>query len=463
MSTAATAPDDVAPSEIRLATMPGGRLARLKGWMQDPIGYIERGRSLGDVVVSEVGGQQMWQLYLPRLIERVLVTNASNYNKATKGYRAMRVALGQGLVTSEGDLWKRQRRIANPAFRRKTIAAMADTMSECAVDLADDWATSAGGPSRDIAQDMTELTLRIACRTFFSVDVNGPEAHAIGDATAAVVKQFIFHMAFPVSRPELLPTPGNLRYWRALRTLDETVYGLVAARRASSERPHDLLSLFLEAVDDEDGTSMSDEQLRDELVTMMAAGHETTANGLAFTLMLLAQNPDQAARLQAELDEVLGGRPPTGADLRNLPFLDRVFAEGIRLYPPAWVHARCAVEDDFVEGLTIPKGSFTMLPQWAVHRDPRWWDAPERFDPDRFLPERSEGRPKFAYFPFSGGQRKCIGDHFAKMEAALILGTLVQRFDLRMDESHAVELDPGVTLRPKHGIKLFLTERRSAG
>ncbi len=451
MSTAALDPSVLPP--VRVTNVPGGRLTRLTAWFSDPLQALVDAREIGDVVVSDLGSMVMYQLYRPDHIERVLVRNAANYTKNTRGYRAMRVALGQGLVTSQGDFWKRQRRIAQPAFHRKVIAGMGDTMVDCAEGISDLWAASAAaGTERDVAHDMMEVTLRIACRTFFSVDVHGGEADRIGGATADVVRQFMFHMSFPTARPEILPTPGNWRFWRALKTLDKEVYGMLADRRAmTGEHPHDLMSMFLAAVDEETGEGMTDEQLRDELITMLAAGHETTANALCWTLHLLANNRDQLERVWAELDEVLEGRAPTAADLGKLPFLGRVLQEGMRLYPPAWVHARCAAEDDSFDGVTIPAGAIAILPQWAVHRDPRWWTDPERFDPDRFLPENSEGRPKFAYFPFSGGQRKCIGDRFAQMESILVLATLLQRYD-RKPSDRPVIPEPAVTLRPKTGI-----------
>ncbi len=458
MSSAAI--DSTALSAPGPAKVPGSRFSLLRGWISDPLAFMERAREHGDVVIADIGSQAMWMVFKPEYVQHVLVNNAKNYNKNTRGYRAMRLTAGQGLVTSEGDLWKRQRRIANPAFHRKSIAAMADVMVECSADMAAKWRASAqAGDSRDVAHDMMELTLRIACRTFFSVDVEGGAVDRIGDASDGVLKQFLFHMSFPVSKPEYLPTLGNYRYWKAKKILDDEVYGMVAERRASGEAKHDLLSMFLGAVDDETGESMSDEQLRDELITMLIAGHETTANALAWCLHLLAENPDQLARMHAEMDEVLGDRLPTAADLPNLPLADRVLSESLRLFPPAYVHARCTVDDDIIGGHRIPKGAFVTLPQWVIHRDPAYWEEPLKFDPDRWLPERSEGREKFAYFPFSGGARKCIGDRFAKMESVLALVTLLRTVQLAPTPGKAPQTDPSITLRPKNGVWLDLSAR----
>ena len=439
--------------------MLGSRFTQLRSWVADPLAFMERARKQGDVVVADIGSQQMWMLFKPEYIEHVLLKNAKNYSKNTRGYRAMRVAVGQGLVTSDGDLWKRQRRIANPAFHRKSIAKMADAMVDCSVEMSEEWrASAAQGESRDVGHDMMALTLRISCRTFFSVDVSGG-VDRIGDASTDILGQFLFHMSFPVSKPEYLPTPGNYRYWQSLKVLRAEVQKMVADRRASGAQKHDLLSMFLGAVDEETGESMSDEQLRDELITMLIAGHETTANALAWCLHLLAENPEVLTRLQAEIDEVVGDRPPTAADLPNLPFADRVLSESLRLFPPAYVFARCTEEDDVIDGHLIPAGSFVTLPAWVLHRDPRLWDSPLQFDPDRWLPERGEGREKFAYFPFSGGARKCIGDRFAKMESLLALATLLQAVTFTSTAGRSPVTNPSITLGSKGGIWLDLSPR----
>jgi cytochrome P450 len=420
--------------------------------MTDPFGYLDDIRDYGDLVYAPLMGDGTWFVLAPEHVDSVL-RNVSTYAKNTRGYRAARIALGDGLVTSQGDKWKLQRRIVNPAFRRATVDKMAGVMVECAVDLRKEWQASIDRDTpRDVADDMTALTLRIACRTLFSTDVAGGLVDRIGKATSDIVNQFLFHMSFPFPRPEYLPTLGNLRYWRALRTLNTAVNDMVAARLASDDHPHDMLSLFLGAVDEETSTGMDEQQLRDELVTMLSAGHETTANALGFALHLLAEHPDVLGRVHAELDEVLDGRAPTAADVPNLPFLARVIEESMRLYPPVWIHARSAEKEDRLGGQRIAPGEIMVLSQWAIHRDARYWTDPLRFDPDRFLPERSEGRPKYAWFGFSGGQRKCIGDHFARLETVLVLATLLSSVRLSSEAGKPVELDAGVTLGPKRGI-----------
>ena len=431
---------------------PGTRLSQLRRFMTDPFRYLEDIRDCGDLVYAPLMGDGTWFVMAPDHVDHVL-RNVSVYAKNTRGYRAMRIALGDGLVTSQGDKWKQQRRIVNPAFRRATIDAMAGVMVESAADLSVAWRASVrSGRARDVADDMTSLTLRIACRTLFSADVGGGQVERIGKATGHIVNQFMFHMSFPFPRPEYLPTLGNLRYWRALRTLDRAVDTMVRERLASDDHPHDLLSMFLAAVDEETDTGMSAQQLRDELVTMLSAGHETTANALGFALHLLAENPAALERVHRELDEVLDGRMPSAADVPQLPYLARAIQESMRLYPPVWIHARSAEKPDEIGGQRIAPGEIMVLPQWAIHRDARYWPDPLRFDPDRFLPDRSEDRPKYAWFGFSGGQRKCIGDHFARLETVLVLATLLSSVRIESVRNKPVELEAGVTLGAKRGI-----------
>lgn len=458
MSTAAL--DATLPNAPQIA---GNRLSQLRDWLRDPLDFLERAhREYGDVVGSRTAREPIVHLFHPDHIQHILVNNAGNYTKDTRGYRAIKLGAGLGLVTSQGELWKRQRRIVNPAFHRKNLATMADAMVECTDDLATEWAAQGDTP-RDVAEDMVQLTLRIACRTFFSADVGSRRGDRIAHAGTALVSMFLFHMAVPFPWPEYLPTPGNLKFWRAVRALDEEVYALVAERRADPDPPPDLLSMLLNAVDDETGQGMSDRQLRDELVTLLVAGHETTANGLAFALHLLATNPDWLHKVQGELDEVLGGRLPTGADFPKLDLTHRAFSEAIRLFPPAWVTARRCASDDVIGGYAVSEGSFTIVSPWVTHRDPAWWPDPLRYDPDRFLPEAVKSRPKLAYFPFAAGARKCIGDRFAQMEAVLILATLLQRFDLEPTSTDTPALAPGLTLRPKDGIWQRLEPRGTTG
>jgi cytochrome P450 len=316
---------------------------------------------------------------------------------------------------------------------------------------------------REVAfdQEMMALTLGIVAKTLFDADVAG-EAKEIGASLTTVVS---FFPRFTLPFAELLhrlPLPSNRRFEQARTRLDATVYRMIAERRRCGEDRGDLLSMLLSARDEEgDGTGMSDLQLRDELMTLFLAGHETTANALTWTFYLLAQNPEQEARLYAELDEVLGAEPPSPEDAVRLPFVERVFAESMRLYPPAWGIGRRTLEEVILGGYAIPEGSHVATSPWVTHRDPRFWPDPLRFDPDRFLPEAKAARPKFAYFPFGGGARVCIGESFAWMEGILIVAALAQRWRFRLAPGPAVAPQPLITLRPRHGIRM-VPELRAA-
>ncbi len=398
----------------------------------------------------------------PDAVRHVLVDNAKNYGKQTRGYAKLRHVLGNGLVTSEGDFWKRQRRIANPAFHRERIAHFGDVMVDCAEEMLDGWqARIASGEPFDVSREMMRVTLRVIGLTMLSTDVEGAAASQVGSALDEVLHLTVSRIYDMVSWPKWVPTPGNVRFDRAQGQLDAVVNGIIAQRRGQGPREdaggEDLLDMLMHARDGETGEAMTDAQLHDEAMTMFLAGHETTANALGWTLHLLSLHPDVERRLREEVASVLGGRRPALADMERLPYTDRVIKESMRLFPPVWVTARSVVEDDVVSGYRIPGGSWVFMSQYLTHRDPRFWENPEGFDPDRFLPEAEAARPKHAYFPFAAGPRKCIGEGFAVMEARLILAAIVQRTRLSLVPGFRVELDPTITLRPKSG--LWMTAR----
>ncbi|MHB8419502.1 MAG: cytochrome P450 [Myxococcales bacterium] len=394
----------------------------------------------------------------PDAVRHVLVDNAKNYGKQTRGYQKLRNVLGNGLVTSEGDFWKRQRRIANPAFHRERIAHFAEVMVDCAEKLVDGWQPRLQkGEPFDVSKEMMRVTLRVIGLTMLSTDVEGEAASAVGSALDEVLHLTVSRIYDMVSWPAWVPTPGNRRFGRAQAALDGVVNGIIAERRAGGAVHDDLLGMLMSAQDSETGEAMSDEQLHDEAMTMFLAGHETTANALGWTFYLLSLHPEVERKLRAEVTAALGGRRPTLADLERLPYTDRVIKESMRLYPPIWVTARSANEDDAISGYHIPKGSWVFMSQYLTHRDPRFWENPEGFDPDRFLPEAEAARPKHAYFPFAAGPRKCIGESFAVMEARLILASIVQRAKLSIVPGFRAELDPTITLRPQNG--LWMTAR----
>lgn len=389
----------------------------------------------------------------PDDVKRVLVDNSRNYGKRTVGYDKLRVFLGNGMLTSEGEFWRRQRRIAQPAFHRDRIGAFADTMVRMAGEMLDGWeAPAREGRGIDVDREMMAITLRIVASTLLSIDVSDKERE-VGDAVSLLIEFANDAITRILPIHEKLPTRKHQEFTAAAGALDEMVYGMIAERRRDPGDRGDLLSMFMNTVDEETGESMTDQQLRDEIMTMFLAGHETTANGLSWALYCLARDPDVRARLAAEVREVLAGRAPTLEDVPRLIYTRMIIDESLRLYPPVWLAGRNVVEDDVLGGYRVPRGELVFVSPYLTHRHPEFWPEPETFDPERFRPERVKARPRYAYFPFSGGPRKCIGDSFALMEMTLVLACIAQRFELELVPGHPVELEPLVTMRPRFGIR----------
>jgi cytochrome P450 len=385
----------------------------------------------------------------------VLVTNGRNFHKSRGLERAKRL-LGNGLLTSEGEFHLRQRRLAQPAFHKHRIASYAVTMSDYAARTSERWRDR---QTLDMHTEMMRLTLGIVARTLFDADVEN-EAAEIGEALTRAFESFNFAMLPFTEYLEKLPLPSVRRFNSARDTLDRTIYRMIDERRLSGEDKGDLLSMLLMATDTEgDGGGMSDLQLRDEALTIFLAGHETTANALTWTWYLLSQHPQVEATLHAEIDAALNGRVPAYDDMPSLPYTRMVLAESMRLYPPAWAIGRRALESFDARGFTIPKRSVVLMSQYIVHRDARFFPNPERFDPDRWKPEAVAQRPKFSYFPFGGGNRVCIGEQFAWMEGVLLIAALAQKWRMRLVSGHPVEVQPLITLRPRHGMRMFLEKR----
>jgi cytochrome P450 len=429
---------------------------------EDPLHHFTRwGVTYGDAVTLHVPGVEFMLVLHPDGVKHVLQSNAKGYSKQTRGFEKMRLFLGNGLVTSEGDFWRRQRRITAPAFHRQRIEGFASTMTHATHDMLTRWEQPAtDGSALDIDRELMKLTMRIASETLLGKDLSG-DADSVGDAFTFLTLNTNARITRLIDLPLHVPTGENLRYLRAVKTVDDVLVGLIEARRASPGAHHDLLSMLLEARDEETGEAMTDAQLRDEAVTIFAAGHETTANALAWTFYLLARHPEVAARLYREVDEALDGRTPTLADLAAMPFNKCVIQESMRLYPPAWIFGRRAEVDDVVCGYDVPAGTQMLLSPWATHRQPRFWADPEAFDPDRFTPARSEGRAPFAYFPFGGGPRICIGNTFALMEAQLVLAQVSQHYRLELAPGARVEPERGVTLRPGPSLPMHLRRRQN--
>ena len=423
---------------------------------RDPIKFLTNLiEQYGDLVYFEFGPQPMLLVNNPDHIRDVLVTHNRKFMKGEGLQRAKRL-LGEGLLTSEGEFHLRQRRLAQPAFHRQRIASYATTMVEYAARTCGEWRA---GETRDVAREMMRLTLAIAGKTLFDSDVEG-EADEIGKALTTTFELFN-SLTLPFGQLlDRLPLPASRRFQRARERLDATVYRIINERRASGEDRGDLLSMLIAARDEEgDGSGMTDEQLRDEAMTIFLAGHETTANALTWTWYLLSQHPDIEARFHAEVDEVLKGGLPTAEDFPRLRYTEMVFAEAMRLYPPAWLIGRRALGDHQIEGYKVPARSILLISPYVTHHDARFFPDPFRFDPERWTPEARESRPKFSYLPFGGGPRVCIGESFAWMEGALVLATIAQRFRMRLAPGHPVEMRPLVTLRPKHGMRMILESR----
>ena len=423
----------------------------------DPLSvFLGWAREFGDIFYYRAAWIQVYFLNHPDLIEAVLVRNYQNFLK-DRVVRNSRWFFGQGLLTNEGESWLRQRRLSQPAFHRERIVSYAKIMTDYAEQMLASWE---GGETRDVHQEMMRLTLRIVVRALFNVEAEQTEKISLAMNVLMRNTTGVRMLLPPLFRH--LPTPTMIEFRRAVRQLDETVYGIIARRRAveSDRDSGDLLSMLMQARD-EDGSQMTDKQLRDEVMTFLLAGHETTALALSWTWHLLGQNPEVEQRLHKELDRVLDGRAPGFADLPALAYTERVIKESMRLYPPAWGLARTVIKEFEVGGYRIPAGANVVMSTWIMHRDPRYFPEPEKFDLDRWLPERAQKLPKFAYFPFGGGPRQCIGAAFAMMEATLLLATIAQRFQFRAEPGHVVMPTPSFTLRPKQGIRMRLEKRES--
>ncbi len=439
---------------------PGPRARPLVGnlldYSRNPLDFLTRSaREHGDVVRLKFPGPPAYLLSNPEHIEQVLVRNNRNFikDRVTRGQLSI---LGDGLLTSDGDFWRRQRRLAQPAFHRERVENYAATMVTYTERMLEGWRD---GEERDVHRDMMRLTLEIVAKTLVDADI-ADEAEKIGTALGTIMAHFSDqgNGVFLRMIPDSVPTPSNLRFRRANRRLEEFIYGIIEERRQSGRDTGDLLSMLLHARD-EDGSRMSDEQLRDEVMTIIMAGHETTAIALSWTFYLLGKHPKAEEKLYSEIKEALNGRPPTVADLPNLPYVDAVIKESMRLYPPAWAIGREAVEDCEIGGYHVPAGTQLFISQWVVHHDPRNFENSNNFDPDRWTGDLETRLPKFAYFPFGGGPRLCIGQSFTKMEANLLLTTIAQKFKLELVPGQTIQTQPSITLCPKHGIRVTLQER----
>ncbi|MCA1591344.1 MAG: cytochrome P450 [Acidobacteria bacterium] len=443
------------------ALVPGGPKGKLiTGVMpefnRDSLAFMERcAREFGDVVRTRFLYLSAYFLFHPDHVEQVLVTNNRNFIKP-RPFRApfLQRLIGKGLLTSDGEFWRRQRRLAQPAFHRDRTSAYGETMVAYTERMLASWRD---GETLDAHEELMRLTQDIVVRTLFNADVSA-EQNEIVESLGVLARPFESQATLRWIADNRLPTAGHRRFHRAAARLDKILYRIIAERRASGEDRGDLLSMLL-AARDEDGTRMTDRQLRDEVMTLFLAGHETTALALTWAWHLLAWNAEAETKLHAELETVLGGRTPTAGDMPRLPYCEWVVKESLRLYPPAYVVGREAVGDFEIGGYRVPAGAQVFMPTYVIQRDPRFYDEPSEFRPERWREETASRLPRYAYFPFGGGPRLCIGQAFAMMEAVLILATIAQKFRLRPAPGHRVEIRPALSLRPRDGVRVLLEKR----
>lgn len=419
--------------------------------------FLDAAMKYGDVVRFSFGPSRALVLHLlrhPDHIKRVFVDCADRYSKRTPGVREASLLLGNGLLTSEGEFWLRQRRLIQPAFHRQRIHAFGEVMVRAGDELVDAWLRRPRPDAPiDVTREMMMVALRVVTETLLGTD-QPVDAALVGEAFDVILDDIRGRLATIVPIPRSVPTRRNVRFNAAVAALNREVSRIIVARRKNGGGRDDLLSMLMAARDAETGASMTDEQLRDEVMTIFAAGHETTANALAWTFLSLSNHPEVRRRMRAEIDEVCGARLPTVADLPRLDFTSRVFQESMRLHPPAWAISRRAEQDDVIGGYVIPKDSLVLLSPYVTHRHPAFWENPEAFDPDRFANDALSKLPRFAYFPFGGGARLCIGSTFAMVEGTLLLATISRRVRLDWVPGQKIVPEPGITLRPGGGTEM---------
>ncbi|MBD2594887.1 cytochrome P450 [Nostoc spongiaeforme FACHB-130] len=422
---------------------------------QDPLGFLSRCRDYGDIIPLQLGLTPACLVTNPDYIEEVL-KNRHDFIKS-RGLRSLKTLLGEGLLTAEGESWFWQRRLAQPVFHQKRINGYSQIMVEYANQMLQTWHD---GETRDIHADMMQLTLEIVMKCIFSAEVDAGEAKVVANALDIAMHWFESKRKQNFLVWEWFPRPENINYRRAITQMNEAINKLIQERRHSQEKTHDLLTMLMEAKDEQTGQQMDDKLLRDEVATLMLAGHETTANTLSWTWMLLAQNPEVREKLQSELDQVLQGKLPTLEDLGKLVYTQQVIKESMRLYPPVSLMGREAAVDTQIGDYEIPQGTSIMISQWVMHRHPKYFENAEAFQPERWTEELEKQLPKGVYFPFGDGPRICIGKGFAQMEAALLLATIAQSFQIDLVPGYPIVPQPSITLRPESGLEVEIKQRK---
>ena len=422
---------------------------------RDPIGFSLRcAQEYGEITLLPFGPANVYLLSSPEHINEVLNRQSHRFIKGIS-VRSLKSSLGEGLLTSDGDFWKRQRKLVQPAFHRERLVEYGNVMTDVTERAILQWKE---GEERDIHTDMMHITLSIVAQSLFGTDIAGKTA-IIESALEAVLKHFSNQLNTVFLMPGWIPTPDNVEFWQKLSLMDEVIYDITRQRRGEKEERSDLLTMLLQLAD-EDGEGMSDREIRDEVVTLMMAGHETTASALTWTWMLLAQHPEVEEKLSEEIQTVLQGRVPTAADMSQLKYATWIIKESMRLYPPAWGTSRQVIEPLQLGEYTLEPGETVSLNQWIMHRDSRFFECPQQFLPERWADGLEQKLPKGVYFPFGDGPRACIGKGFAMMEAVLVLVTIAQKFHLDLPSNYRPELQVSITLRPRHGMKMRLKKRQ---
>ncbi len=443
-------------------TIPGPKGLPISGnllaFRRDPLGFLqEAAREHGDIVHFRFGPQRhIYLLTNPDHIKEVLVSKQAHFRKA-KGLQVAKVVVGEGILTSEGKKHLRQRRLMQPAFHRERIASYGQTMVDHALVMMDQWRDQ---EERNIHDDMMKVTLAIITETMFGKGLK-QDTDKIGQAIEVGLHYVSTKASSFIDIPLSVPTRSNVRFREAAEMLDKAIYDIIDERRKrEGEGRTDLLAMLLAARDEDDGTGMTDQQVRDEVMTIFLAGHETTANTMSWIWYLLATHPEAEQKLHSELQEVLGGRPPVVDDIPRLSYVNQIITEAMRLYPAAWAISREVVDEVEIGGQKFQPGETLMMSQYVMHRNPKYYENPDQFIPERFAGDLLKKLPSFAYFPFGGGPRVCIGNNFALMETALLLSTIAQRFRIRLAHpDRPVEPEPLVTLRPKNGLQVVLEKR----
>lgn len=452
-------PSEAVPPLVRVQILP----TRIPEIQRDPLKFLLANAARhGDFIHYPLGLWEVFQVNHPDIIKHILLDNNRNYSKNTIQYNTLAQVTGRGLLTSDGPLWLRQRRLMQPAFHRRHLQTYSRVVTETTAAMLDRWAARPHpAEPLDVDAEMMQVALEIVGKTLFNLDLRH-EAPEMTEGVLEMLEYVVYRASTPVAPPMWLPTGRNRRYKAAMAKLERVVYQTIARRRASTEDHGDILSMLMDARDDETGERMPDAQIRDEMVTLIIAGHETVASALTWTWSLLSQNPAVRDEMTREIDSVLRGRHPTADDLAALPYTRRVFDEALRLYPPAWLITRRALEEDRIGDAVIPANALIIMNPYVIHRHPAFWPSPEKFNPGHFEPDAVAARPRFAYIPFGGGPRLCIGDGFALMEGPLILAAVAQRFRLDLVPTHPVILDALVTLRPRDGLWMTVIERSPA-